>query len=150
MIEVYTDGSNVHNGKEYSYGGYGFVIKIEDHVLEGGGTMFLNESKPVTNNRAELLAILESLNLILELGFTDTSIQLYSDSQWCVKTINGEWSMKKNMDLWLRFNKIKKKLKVSKIDLKVEWIKGHVGNHYNEIADDIAGMYCKQARPDHF
>ena len=31
MVKIYTDGSNVYNGKPYSYGGYGYVIINEDN-----------------------------------------------------------------------------------------------------------------------
>lgn len=147
MIEIYTDGSNVHNGFPHSYGGYGYVIKIHDELVTGGGSMQVNKIKPVTNNRAELLAIIEALNVVLSSDLTDISIQLYSDSQWCVKCANGEWSMKKNIDLWTQFNKTKKECLRRNIALSIQWVKGHDGLELNEMADDIAGSYCKKAKP---
>lgn len=146
MIEIYTDGSNVHNGKPYSYGGSGYIIKIGSELIKGGQSLHVNESKPVTNNRAELLAIIESLKVIKDSNLKNLSIELYSDSQWCVKSLNREWKLKKNLDLFSQFNKIKKDFKVKNIILTIKWVKGHDGHEYNEMADDLAGQYCKLAK----
>ena len=148
MVKIYTDGSNVYNGKPYSYGGYGYVIINEGIVNTGGGHMPVNNKQPVTNNRAELMAIITSLeNLPSYLPENPKIVKVYSDSQWCVKTINGEWKMKKNLDLWRRFNKVKKKLSEQGTILNVQWVKGHVGDEYNELADQTAGAYCKMKTP---
>lgn len=152
MIKLiaYTDGSNTYNGYEYSFGGYGWVLLldgVEDFYLSGGGSMPVNVKQPVTNNRAELLAIISVLEYVIdnELLLSDT-IEVYSDSQLCVKCINGEWSIKKNLDLFARFNKVKKKLFDNNIKVDVKWIKGHAGHQYNEMADKLAGEYAEQVR----
>ena len=53
---------------------------------------------------------------------------------------NGSWVgkkkgflNKKNPDLWKRFLMISRQHKVS-----LEWVKGHAGNKYNEICDQLA------------
>lgn len=147
MIEIYTDGSNVHNGKPYSYGGYGYVIKYKDNIIENGNSMPINNKKPVTNNRAELMAIIDSMNYISKLvDEIPDKVIIYSDSQWCVKCANGEWARKKNIDLWAKFNKIKGAYNLYQIKLEIKWVKGHVGIELNELADKIAGEYCKLAK----
>lgn len=150
MFEIYTDGSNTFNGKSHSYGGYGFIIKIigsDDDYIEDGGSMFVNELDPVTNNKAELLAIISSLEFIANKGFSNTEFVLYSDSQWCVKSINREWKLKKNLNLWSRFNKAKQNVKRSGNALTVKWVKGHAGNVYNEKVDKLAKHFKDLAKP---
>ena len=148
MIKIYTDGSNVHNGKPYSYGGFAYVVVTENKHHVGGDSMSPNDKKPVTNNRAELNAIIYGLkNLSNYIDDIPKRVTVYSDSQWCVNTINGKWAMKKNLDLWRIFIKVRNEYIKLGIELNVEWVKGHAGNHYNEIADKAAGEYCRQAKP---
>lgn len=145
---IFTDGSNTHNGKPHSFGGYGFIIEQEDGTqFEGGGSMPVNESCPVTNNRAELLAIIESIKHAQEKVEGLESIKLFSDSQWCVKCAKNEWKKRKNMDLWNEYNNLIFKLKMSGIKYSIEWVKGHIGIELNERADQLAGYYASLAKP---
>jgi len=144
---IYTDGSNVYNGKPYSYGGFGYVIVDGDDIIEGGQSMPVNKMKPVTNNRAELNAIIHALDTVLSSMHLPSHITLYSDSQWCVKCGNGEWGKKKNIDLWAKYNKMVKALRDRDVVFELVWVKGHAGIELNERADGLAGWYCAQAKP---
>jgi len=147
MIIVYTDGSNVFNGKPWSYGGYGYTIEYSGLKYENGQMLLPNLNEPVTNNRAELLAILDALEILISIGIKKETIKLYSDSQWCIKCAMGEWKRKKNKDLWDRFIQIKHKLRLKGNRLVFEWVKGHNGNEGNERVDYLASMYRDQAKP---
>lgn len=121
---IYTDGGCIPNpgGK----GGIGVVI-----LQDGKKIMELNESYyPTTNNRMEVMAAIKALQNI----GADNTVKIISDSQYLVKTMNGEYSMNKNTDLWVLLKKeIKKQKQVS-----FSWTKGHANNQYNERCDGLA------------
>lgn len=150
-LEAYTDGSNTYNGFDYSYGGYGWCIVLdEDTIIDGGGSMPVDLKTPVTNNRAELLAIISVLKYIhdFELHDEGTELVVYSDSQLCVNCANGVWKPKKNFDLWAQFASLRKRLKDMNVKIEIKWIKGHAGHQYNERADQLAGEYANLVRQE--
>ena len=81
-----------------------------------------------TNNRMELQGVLLALDCIEK----ESTVHLYSDSMYVIKTIKGLYSIKANLDLWFRYHEIvcRKKLKI--ITHKV---KGHSGDIWNEWCD---------------
>lgn len=93
IIDVFTDGSLVRKGKDV-YCGYG--IYFPNGEYKPISRKFTHE--PITNNRAELYAILKSIilcNIInserIRLNQTPVKIvNIYSDSEYSVKTFN-EW-----------------------------------------------------------
>lgn len=146
-MEIYTDGSNTYNGKPYSFGGYGWVIVYDGQTIEGGGSLPVDYNEPVTNNRAELMAIISALEMVYENKlFLSDKISIRSDSQWCVKCGNLEWKRLKNRDLWNRFSAIEHKFSMKRIKIELSWVRGHVGNEYNELADQLAGFYADLVR----
>lgn len=143
-IEIYTDGScnNNRNAKELArVGGAGYVLvfgDVEKHVSVGN---FANSNSA----RAEMLGILYALE---EIKTNKYKMNVYCDCQHVVNTIESgmlesitstvEIGMKKNSDIWMRLRKIYCKLGGSR-NIKVHWVRGHDGNHYNECADKLAG-----------
>ena len=135
-IKIYTDGACSGNpGK----GGWGAVLiysnKDEEKYLSGA-------DKLTTNNKMELTATIESLKSIKK----PNEIEIYTDSQyvkngislWIINWKNNGWKTanKKpvlNKELWIELDKI-----VQFHNVTWFWIKGHSGNHYNEIADQLA------------
>ena len=47
----------------------------------------------------------------------------------------------KNKDLWLELDELSSQLKIS-----WQWVKGHAGNKYNEICDDLAVTAAKNIK----
>ena len=135
-IKIYTDGACSGNpGK----GGWGAVLiysdRNEEKYLSGADQL-------TTNNKMELKATIESLKAIKK----PSEINLYTDSQyvkngislWIINWKNNGWktASKKpvaNQELWIELDRI-----VQFHDVKWFWVKGHSGNHYNEIADQLA------------
>ena len=129
MINYYTDGSCSPNPGP---GGYA-VIKDTELAIVG-------HDKLSTNIRMEGHAILAAL--------TDAGIeqcQIFTDSEFWVNVItkwgigweaNG-WTKKggeiKNLDLVKQISEVYKKSNAQMI-----WVRGHVGNETNEMADDWA------------
>ena len=135
-IKIYTDGACSGNpGK----GGWGAVLiysnKDEEKYLSGA-------DKLTTNNKMELTATIESLKLIKK----PNEIEIYTDSQyvkngislWIINWKNNGWKTanKKpvaNKELWIELDEI-----VQFHNVTWFWVRGHSGNHYNEIADQLA------------
>ena len=133
-ITIYTDGACSGNpGK----GGWGAILIYakEEKYLSGSNQL-------TTNNQMELTATIEALKAILK----PSNIALYTDSQYVKNGItswifnwkkNGWKTANKkpvaNKDLWIELDKCVKFHSVSWF-----WIKGHSGDHYNEIADQLA------------
>lgn len=150
-IEIYTDGSVLVNPN--GPGGWAFVV-----VRDGDAREQVSAHSPsTTNNIMEMQAVLEAMRFIPE-PFRFTVI---SDSQYVVKGItewvpkwksngwhkrpqmNAEWQRRNpqkvdspiaNLELWKELDAAYDPTRMS-----VEWIKGHAGQSFNEIADYLAG-----------
>lgn len=138
MIEIYTDGS----GK----GGWGAVIVYPDgHTEEIGGKI----SNP-TNNRAEMVAIIESIKYINPKRID--KVRIYTDSayisncfrdKWYVKWERNGWTTSnntevKNRDLW---EKLIYLIDPTTCKCDILKVQGHAGITYNERADALASEY---------
>ncbi len=119
---VYTDGSCLTNPGP---GGWAFlVIDGENEVACSGG-----ECK-TTNNRMELRAVIEALHYFQA---TPVKIHLFTDSLLVLNCAQRLWKRKANLDLWEEFDKVS-----ASLQLVWTWVKGHNGNHYNEVVDKLA------------
>lgn len=143
MIAIYTDGACIPNPGR---GGWGFaVFSSEGHCVyqDCGG------KNDTTNNVMELTAVIKAL---VYAGKHPALI--YSDSQYCVKGLN-EWRHKWKRNNW-RKGKGTMSAPVANADLWREldaladasqatfkWIRGHNGNHGNELADRLAEIGWK-------
>jgi len=138
-IKVYTDGSLVRlNG----YIGCGYGIYIPKYNLKQGSILFENK----TNNRAELLAIIDSIKLLQIKG--ETSITIYTDSSYSIlifgntgdKYEKRNYKNVKNKDLVMQAQHLKK----TNLRLVFRHVKAHTGNledeinFGNDVADKIA------------
>jgi ribonuclease HI len=130
-ITIYTDGASSGNPGP---GGFGVVLISGRHRLEKSAGYRLT-----TNNRMELMAVIEGLEALKILG---SSVVIYTDSKYVADSIEKGWvfqweskgfKKKKNPDLWIRFLKIYRKHNV-----RFVWIKGHANNAENEICDRLA------------
>lgn len=92
------------------------------------------EAPDATNNRAEMLAIIRGLTRIQPRGRSQYHVLVFSDSEWAVRILRGEWKANVNLDL---VNEAQALL-CSYGKAEMCWIRGHAGNHYNERADRLA------------
>ena len=130
-IYLYPDGASSGNPGP---GGYGAVLCCGGARKELSGGFALT-----TNNRMELLAVIEGLSAV---RWENAEIEVWSDSSYVVKAINEGWlerwerksfSKVKNPDLWMRFLPLYRRHRVS-----FHWIKGHAGHPENERCDALA------------
>lgn len=98
-----------------------------------------------TNNRMELTALLEALELIPE----GTAATIYSDSNLAIRTIT-EWAAGWEKRGWKRKSGPVENLDlVKKVfyayrrrpEVELRWIKAHVGFRWNEYADQLASKW---------
>ena len=133
-VTIYTDGACSGNpGK----GGWGAIL------IYAKEKKYMSGSKQLTtNNQMELIATIEALKAILK----PSNIALYTDSQYVKNGItswifnwkkNGWKTANKkpvaNKDLWIELEKY-----VDFHSVNWFWVRGHSGDHYNEIADQLA------------
>lgn len=128
-ITLFCDGSSLGNP---GAGGWGAILRFGDKEKElSGGEEY------TTNNRMELLAVIEGLKALRE----PCLVSVVSDSSYVVKGINEwlkgwikkEFKGVKNPDLWLLFLEVSK---IHKVD--ATWVRGHNGHPENERCDILA------------
>lgn len=140
MKNIYADGACKGNP---GIGGWGVVI-FEDEDNKVLKELYGYGGNDTTNIRMEMTAILESLK---EINFNE-NVNIYTDSEFCIKSINQwlkGWKNKnwktakggdvKNKDLWLE---IDKHLEGKNVNFK--WVKGHSGDYGNDYADRLANL----------
>ena len=113
-------------------------------VLECEGTeRELFGGEPVTtNNRMELIAVIEALTALKR----PSRVTLHTDSQYVMKGITEwihSWKAKgwrtaarepvKNVDLWKRLDEL-----AAQHTIRWVWVRGHSGHDGNERADKLA------------
>lgn len=125
-IKIYADGACRGNQFAENIGGYGVVLLYGEHKKE-----LKDAFKNVTNNQMEILSVIEGLKALKTF---DLPIEIYSDSQYVVNTINLNWNKKANQDLWAELYNYIEKAK----DIKFIKVKGHSDNEFNNRADKLA------------
>ena len=140
MASVYTDGSSLGNpGK----GGWGVLYVEEDIVRwqKSGG------ERSTTNNKMELRAVIEAITECRKRGIIEMTV--YTDSMYVMKGITewiknwkkNDWKTAtrkpvKNKELWVELDSVKDE------NVKIEWVKAHANNKYNNMVDEIARSAC--------
>ena len=74
-------------------------------------------------------AVIEALQ---QLDFAKKFL-IYSDSLYVINCAQGKWKRKKNIELWKKYD-----IYAAGKDIIFKWVKGHNGNHYNELVDRLA------------
>lgn len=130
-IFIYTDGAAKGNPGP---GGYGVVLEAAGKRKE-----LSDGFRMTTNNRMELLAVIEGLKALKSNGH---EVHVVSDSKYVVDAINKHWLAswvkkgfkdKKNVDLWKQLIPQLEKHKPS-----FHWVKGHNDHPQNERCDTLA------------
>jgi ribonuclease HI len=133
-VEIYTDGACKGNPGR---GGWGALLRFDGKERE----LFGGEAE-TTNNRMELLAVIEALAALKR----SCRVRVHTDSRYVQQGITawiGNWKRRgwrtadgkpvKNVDLWRRLDDLAAGHEVQWI-----WVKGHAGHDGNERADALA------------
>jgi ribonuclease HI len=138
---VFTDGSCEGNPGP---GGWGYVWVKDDRVVaERWGF-----DPDTTNNRMELTALIEAYKVLP----ADATLEVFSDSQLCVNTVN-EWAAGWEARGWRRKGgPIKNLERVQELyalagdhpGVSLRWIRAHDGSRWNEYVDALASTYMRE------
>lgn len=136
-VIIYADGCCKGNPGP---GGWGAVLLFNhaEKKIWGG-------KNDTTNNQMELTAVIEALKLLTR----SCDVHIYVDSMYVKNGMTSwiyGWKRKnwktasgqpvKNSDLWWELDCL-----ASKHNIKWNWVKGHAGNHYNEVADSLSNRW---------
>ena len=123
MLKIYTDGACSGNPGP---GGWAYVIP--EYTKEE-----FDYAPATTNNRMELIAVIEGLHGALKYA-NGGDVEIITDSQYVVNTMTLGWKKNKNNDLWQELDNIL----VYFHEVKWTWVKGHADNPYNKRCDELA------------
>lgn len=139
QVHIYTDGSSRGNPGP---GGYGIIM---EWVGKPYKKEFSQGFEKTTNNRMELMAVIEALK---NLKMPDCNVTVFTDSKYVVDSVTKGWVFnwkrtnfkgKKNADLWQQFL-----TQYPKHQLNFVWIKGHNNHPQNERCDFLAVAASKK------
>lgn len=140
-VYIYTDGAARGNPGP---GGYGIVM---EWVGKPYRKEFSQGFKHTTNNRMELLAVIEALR---KLKIPGVEVVVFTDSKYVADAVEKGWVFgwekkafkdRKNADLWIDFLKEFRKHKV-----RFKWVKGHNEHPQNERCDALAVAASKEKK----
>jgi ribonuclease HI len=129
IIEVYIDGSSKGNPGP---GGAGIVIqdKAAQETLGIRGIPLGH----VTNNQAEFLALKHALTELKDQRLSHDPVNILTDSQLVVGIFSQHWRARANLELVMEIRDLLKEFP----KLTFAYVRGHNGNHGNELADSLA------------
>lgn len=145
--DLYSDGACQPNpGK----GGWAFILMGED------GSKFVEQGfqSKSTNNRMELLAVLNGIRCFKSVAKSDDFVCVYSDSQYLVDGIT-QWSVKWAANNWIKkdgdpvlnddiWRSIRGEFDGIGCKYSCQHIAGHSGHVYNEMVDKLAVEMVKK------
>jgi ribonuclease HI len=136
---VFTDGASEGNPGP---GGWGAVYVVDGEIVDEA----LGSEPFTTNNKMELTALVAGLKMLQ----SDSQISVYTDSQLIVNIVTDwadgwkarGWTKKSpgpiaNLDLVKEAHALYKQ----RPGVRINWVKAHAGNRWNEYADALATSY---------
>ena len=133
MYQAWSDGSS-DNKNPLRPGGSAYIIfDSQGNEVKRASKGFKNTS----NNRMEILAI---ISVVISLPY-GSSVTIHSDSQYSINVLSGRWQASINLDQVALYRRL---VAERNIKVKFEWVRGHNGDVYNELCDQMArGEYQK-------
>lgn len=139
-LVLYTDGSRKKKpGTDKNVFGYGTVVLDEGEVLQLIGGASDHEAFAVYENVAgETMAVVEGLKWVRTNRPNVQKLVVFYDYQGVEQWAEGSWKAKNIMSQ--RYVAFMKKFRdETTIELVFAHVKGHMGNVFNEMADEVAG-----------
>jgi len=141
-LKIFTDGGCSGNPGP---GGWAYVMVQETFQ----GIKMIAQSKGAvkntTNNRMEMTAVIKALRALRRMKQVPRLVAVYTDSQYVQRGITewihlwkrNSWKTSdkkpvKNQDLWKELDSL-----AEEFTLVWEWVRGHAGNEYNELCDQM-------------
>ncbi|PMR71438.1 ribonuclease HI [Halomonas heilongjiangensis] len=143
-ILIFTDGACSNNGRANASGGWAAIlVNPEGECLKIASKLTGDE---ITNNRAELTAVIEGLSALKRpadvILTTDSKYVADGATTWLASWKRNGWKTAtgkpvKNVDLWQRLDAL---LQIHIV--RFDWVRGHSGHPENELADTLAQAAC--------
>jgi len=141
IVHLFTDGACSGNPGP---GGWAFILR---HPASGKELERAGGEALTTNNRMELLAVIEGLQALQKRShvelFTDSEYVRQGLMQWMPKWKANGWKRKvdrhgklgevKNLELWQQLDEL-----VARHDLEFHRVAGHSGHPENDRCDELA------------
>lgn len=126
-IDVYIDGAAIPNPGS---AGWAAVFVVDGSVKK----QLSGHIDHATNNEAEITAAIRAIE-----AFTrPAEFTIYSDSQYVIQSVN-EWIPDRGTRGYKNAHLFETLLQVAiPHTITWKWVKGHAGNQYNKLADDLA------------
>lgn len=149
QVVVYTDGGSRNHGnfkgghvKSTDKAAWAFHINNQGEISEGTNGEF-----GATNNRMEIMALIESIRRLNELGINDKKVIFVLDSQYVLNAITKGWlngwkrrgykkadgSVPVNVELWKEVDE----LLPTVANKSFSWTKGHAQDEGNNRVDAL-------------
>lgn len=142
-VDIFSDGACSGNPGP---GGYGAILRYGTHTKEISGG-----ASETTNNRMELLGVIEALKLLKE----PCHVTVTTDSQYVYNGVEKGWAKNwkakgwkrsgnepvANPELWDELLTL-----TDTHDVEMNWVRGHNGHPENERCDQLAVAAIEQYR----
>lgn len=123
---IYTDGA-CDNMSQLDGGAWAFLDVRNGKVFNKG----VGFQRIATNNQMELRAIFEAFLYVSP----NSKVHIITDSKYCIGMLSQGWKPKANHAL---ISRIKSIVEDKNLTVTFEWVKGHSGDYFNEMADTLA------------
>jgi ribonuclease HI len=142
IYKIYTDGSTKGNGKNFSFGGWAYAIYNEDGKLVNHNS---GAEYQTTNNRMELMAIINAIKGVKEYEFD--KVEIYTDSAYIHNCFKDKWYVNWQKNGWINSKKepVKNKelweMLIPYFDKDMFMfckVKGHANSKENNFVDELA------------
>jgi ribonuclease HI len=142
LVTIYTDGACLGNPGP---GGWAAILIYKEHQKKISGGQ-----KDTTNNRMEMQAAIEAFRTLKKPSqitiYTDSKYVMDGITKWIIGWKKNGWrnanrQAVKNSDLWQELD-----AEVSRHKIQWNWVKGHAGNHFNEVVDELARKAAEAIR----
>lgn len=127
LVTIYVDGYY-----KKPCGGWGAVLKYGETTKEISGNI-IESSKP----RVEMISVIEALKYLKR----PCKVELYSNCQFLINTMELDWKRKSNLDLWDEFDRV-----VVSHDIQWKWIKGYTEETHKQ-AHELAKTAARLISP---
>ena len=124
QVAIYCDGSSLGNGQAASRAAAVALLGYKGYWRAVGE--YLGKA---TNQQAEIAAAAVGLESLTQ----PCQVNVFTDSQYVVETMNGRFRRKANLPWWQRLDRAASVHKV-----QWEWTRGHAGHVLQEAADSAA------------
>jgi len=134
QVTIVCDGSSLGNGSGQTRAAAVAVLEYQS-VRKIRGSYLGNQ----TNQQAEIAAACLGLEALKE----PCRVTLISDSAYVIKTMQGLYKRKANLDHWRRLDAAARPHRIT-----WEWTRGHAGHPVQEKCDQAARLIAEQGEVD--